>query len=144
MIGADALTRLKELQGDIQTINADIQSRYNTIPSAASLTTAAGSGGGLSDVTGNTAVKIAGISAARDKLLSEWIDLFEAVLMVLDRMTDRKAAQVLHVRYVLDYQWQQINEYMVLGDKQCYRLHKAGLEEFSRLWADCCPSGKVL
>ena len=133
MTGSEYLQRLAALQADISELNSEIQMIYDTRP-AAGFDYTVGSGNSYSDVTGDAAVKVAKLSADRDRLLLEWLNLYEAVTNVLEAMPDRNQRQILTLRYILCYTWQQIGAFTEYCQKQCYRIHNKAIEAFNTLW----------
>ena len=134
MTGSDYLRRIRVLDAEIANLNAEINDLYG-IRAAAGYDVPKVNGSGIAaDQTAETAVKIITLETKRDRLLSEWIDLYRTVSDLLELLPDVLQRIVLVSRYVLGQKWEDVAKDAGYSTKNTFRIHKKALQEFEKLW----------
>lgn len=132
--GREYLDSMRELSAELEAIRQQISYLYNVSTDAGCDSPAAGA-----DQADENAARIQDLIADRERVLSQWLDAYEMVTGILDRIPEQKFRIVLSLRYLLRYSWDAVSEETGYQIRHLLRIHNKAIAQFDEILSrnDC-------
>lgn len=132
MTAKQYLSQLRWLDGEIQTKQMELlELRARAEGCSAKELTGMPGGSGGSDRIGDTVSKIVDLENYIKRQVEKLYELQLLIAEQIDLLPDPLQRNILHRKYILRQNWQQIAEALCYSEPSCFRIHGNALREFA-------------